>query len=322
MLQIQNFFSFLLFVVLFFNFSACSKPKPNTQVVQCNWKNINLDGNNSFCSSIRTTLLFDNTLLVAFDNGEIITWNVGTKKKILEYQTTSDFTRRALLLEKNRLISGSSDMRIYVNSPLDGVQIDEKNYDKGTIFDITSFGDKLYVAFGNAEIGVVDRNTLELLCTYKKHEYLIYSLFLDRKKKLLYSASDDNSIIEWSILEDGTLHFKRRVVQYSNSLKQILKYKDTFIITTGDGKLLLYNESFDTQLYATTAGGVNIIAILLDKNRLYVGDVEGNLFIYRLKRDTFELEKTLHMASRIRSIQKYKNCIIIMTRSGEIKTLR
>lgn len=320
MLQIQKIASFFLFIVLFFNFSACSQLRPNTQVVQCKWKDINLDGNNSFCSSIRTSLVFDNTLLVAFDNGAIITWNLESKKKILEYETTSDFTRRALLLEKNKLISGSSDMRIYVHS-LNGKQIDEKSYNKGTVFDITSFRDKLYVAFGNAEIGVINSNTLELLSTYKKHEYLIYSLFLDREKKLLYSASDDNSIIEWSILEDGTLHFKRRVVQYSNSLKQILKYKDTFIITTGNGKLLLYNESFDTQLSATTAAGVNIIATLLDGDRLYVGDLKGNLFIYRLKRETFELEKTLHMESRIRSIQKYKNCIIIMTKSGVLKTL-
>ncbi len=311
--------SIILLVLLLFTSCSQNSLSVNNQN-KCHWQNINLNAKNNFCSSVRSAIVYDDNIVLAFDDGSIVTWNLKTFKQKIVFDTDSDYTRRALLKEEDKIISGSSNMKLYIHS-LDGKLIQEKNYDKGSIFNVLPYKDKFYVAFGNAEIGVVDSQNLNLLYLYRKHQYLVYSLYLDEKNKLLYSGSDDNSIIIWNVLATGQLKIKRSINGFHGAIRHILKYKNLFIVANERGSILMYNKSFKKQLFQQELDN-NIISTLLVNDTLYIGDSSGKLFTFKLIENSLELESTIELNGLIRSIKKYKNDIIIITKTGFIYTIR
>lgn len=310
--QLRNLSHNISFFSLYSTFSIYKKDT-------CQWKSINLNAKNNFCSSVRSSIIYDNSLVLACDDGSIVTWDLKTYKKKFIFDTNSDYTRRALVKTDDKIISGSSNMKLYIHS-LDGSFIKEKNYEKGTIFSVLPYQDKFYVAFGNAEIGIVSKKNLDLLYSYKKHEYLIYSLCFDEKNQLFYSGSDDNNIIAWNVLDTGQLNMKKSMNNFDGAIKHILKYKNSFIVSTGKGSILMYDTSFMKLLFQKKLD-YNIISTLLIDNTLYVGDSIGRLFIFKIMKNSFELENTVVLDGLIRSIKKYKQNIIIITKTGFIRTI-
>lgn len=316
-----TFYTLSCFILLF-TLTACSQHELRSpKNISCNWKNINLNGSNNFCSSSRSSLIYKNDIFLAFDNGDVVQWNINSHKKVRFFDKTSTYTKRAFIQVNNEFISGSSDMKIYLHS-LEGTVSKEENYSKGSIFKIIPYKDKLYVAFGNAEIGVVDKNNLTLLTSYTQHKYLVYTLMVDIQKKLLYAGSDDESISVWEILEDNTLKYQYSLENFGSAIKHILKIEDNIIITTSSGKILMYDTLLKKIVYSNTNSNSNITATLLKNNKFIVGDSIGTLYIYDIEKNSMQLNKKIAMNGLIRSINFFEDSIIAITKTGDIRTVK
>ncbi len=312
----------LLSSLLLFSFTACStKIFTTPQKNSCSYSNINLNGQNNFCSQPRTSLIDTQNIIIAFDNGEIIKWDLETKKINKKFDTPITYSTRALIINKQTLFAGSADMKI-ANYSLDGKLLQRKNYSKGTIFKILEYKNKFYVAFGNAEIGVIDKHNLELLSSYKEHEYLIYSLYIDKINHILYSTSDDNTIIIWNILENGKLEKIKQISNFTSSVRGIVKSDNYYVVTTGDGNIILYNMKFNKKIYEFNYNHESIISLAYIDDFLFIGDVLGNLYLYKIIDKKIKLTTKYKMNGIIRSIKKFKNNIIVITKNGEILTIQ
>jgi hypothetical protein len=262
-----------------------------------------------------------NQLIVAFDNGDIVKWNLDTKKFLKVFDISSDYTKRTLLIDDTVLFAGSADLNIYKYT-LDGKLLDKKNYSNGTVFKIIDDNNKhLLVAFGNANVALVDKGTLKLIYIKKKHEYLVYSLYFDTEKKLLYSVSDDDSVIIWKISQNGKLEKKSQPVQLKHAIRNIVKYKNNFIITTGDGEIIMFDEFFQRKIFSVHENTNNIISVLLVKNIFISGDDKGNVVIYKINKNSIKPIKHFKMHGLVRAIVNDKNIVYIMSKLGELKKL-
>lgn len=315
------FYHILLFFITLIAFIGCSNTslKPS-DAAKCSWKDISFNEVNNFCAAPRSAIVQHENIILSFDNGDIVSWNIDTGKIVENFDSTSQYVTRALKAVDNKIISGTSDMKLYLYSS-DGALLQKKNYSKGSIFDIASYEKKLYVAFGNSELGVVDQETLALLGLYTRHKYLIYSLLFDEEELKLYSGSDDETIGVWSVVNDGTLKFSHTVTGFKSAVKHILKASDNIIITTGRGDVFMYDKLLKKELSVIKVSDANIISSLIYKNKLYVGDAKGFFYIYDIKKNTLIFHKKTKVDGLVRTISPYNDCFIITTKTKQVNKI-
>lgn len=318
-MKLSTQLSLFLFLILIISGCSSSSLKPSEKNL-CLWKDINLNGSNNFCSTPRSALIDGKNIFLAFDNGEIVSWDINTNQIIKVLDATSDYTKRALVTSDNKLISGASDMQINIHS-ISGELIQKKNYSKGSIFNIIPYKNKLYIAFGNSQLGIAHKDSLDLLNIYSGHEYLIYSLMLDSEESRLYSGSDDETIRVWNLLNDGMLEFSHIVRGFESAVKQIIKTDNNILVTTGNGSIFIYDKLLATKISVTRNSRANIVSSLFHNNRLYVGDASGVLYIYDVKENTIDLQEKSKMNGLIRSICSFDGGVIVVAKSGQIRKI-
>ena len=312
-------FKTYLFLPIFFLFFGCSSHKLNTNK-RCHYTNLILNSKNNFCSSASKTVTYKSDLFINFNNGDTTQWNINNNKFIKSFNINS--ISKAIAIDKKYIFTGSNNMSIYkynFNSSL----IEKKNYSKGSIFYLTSFKNYLYVAFGDSELGIVDKDTLKLLKSYKEHDYLIFTICLDQDNGYLYTGSDDNSIIKWKIIENNLIKKVKKINEFHSSVRNILKIKEHFIVTTADGNLFLYDNKFENKLDVTNKNHTKITAILSKNNYIYTGDIKGNINIYKIKNNSLQLINYFKLKSLIRGISyNEQNSIIFITKEGYILSIK
>jgi hypothetical protein len=311
-----NYFYLIFLSLIFIGCTVTPTTKPSYH-----YKKLIFQGKNTFHSSPRKVIINDNKIYISFDNGDVGQWDTNTKQFIHLFQKETLATNRALLFKNFNLYIGSSDMNLYRINSITKKMI-HKNYFKGSIFDLTAYNKYLFVAFGDASIGVIDSSNLELITSYRTHQYLVYSLFIDQKNKILYSGSDDNTIIKWKILEDSTLKKLKLINGFTSAIRNIVKLKNHFVVTTGDGHVYLYDETFTTLLDNKNQEN-NIVSALSDKDTLYTGNTKGEIYLYKIKSNSLHMIKKYVLHGVIRSIvKKDATNIFILSKSGEALLLK
>ena len=193
------------------------------------------------------------------------------------------------------------------------------NYEKGSLFQIAKYDKNLYVGFGNSQIGLIDAQTLKLKNSYKGHKYLIYSLYIDRSKDLLYSGSDDETVKIWKIQKDGTLHYLETLKEIKGAVKGITKKGNLLILIRADGKLILYDTDTKQELFSCQNKSISVVSFLQYQNKLFLGDSSGNVFVYKILTKSLNLIDSFTMQGSVRSINTLGNSVVIVSKEGQIK---
>ena len=285
---------------------------------ECSFYDLKMDDTNSFCASPRTALLDGDTLYIGFDNGAIASWDLKTHKFLQQYSRTDPFAIQQLLLHEQKLYAASRSMRLKRYSLLGELE-EEKNYEKGSLFCLENANNYLYAGFGNAQLGVINKENLELLEIKKDHEYLIYSLHKDRDK--LYSGGDDNKLIVWEITPHGTLRKIRSLKKLSSSVRKIVTLNSFVFAALGDGTIIQFDPNEKQILYSTNKTKSPITAFESTKKHLLCGDADGKVTLYSFDSQKLKELQTLTFKSSIRAIVPYENRYIIITQQGFVTIL-
>ena len=306
---------FILLLIVFF-MSACHFQMDVTNHQTCSYSNLNYIGQNTFCSSPRTSLVHNNQLLIAFDNGNIIKWDTNTTKVKSIFNTNSDYTVRTLLDINNTIWAGSGDMSISQYTS-EGMLLQQQKYNNGSIFNIKLFENNLYIAFGNASLGIYNLNHNSLQHQYKQHQYLIYSILIDKQNRILFTGSDDNTIIKWHIMNNGNLQFINHIHKFSSAVKHIIKIDASkYIVTTSKGKIFLYDKNFN-KLLSTIDQKIKIISLAYLNNLLIVGDTANSYHVYKVLKNKLIEKEHNKLSNFIRIIQPInKDQILIIDKNG------
>lgn len=311
---------FYLLIVLF-SLTACSNHKIlPLKTPKCSYTHLNFTGQNSFCSSPRKLFIDNRFIFITFDNGDVGKWDKKTRQLLKLFDETTRVTKRAITGDKSSLYLGSSNMFIY-KYLYNGKLINKNNYSKGSIFCLNQYHDKLYVAFGNAELGIVSKKTLKLLTSYQEHQYLIFTLLIDNQNQYLYSGSDDNSIIKWKILNNGFLKKEKILHQFNSAVRNILQTDNNFIVTSKQN-IILYDQYFHSKLFVLEQEEGSIISSFTQNNLLITGNDKGLVVIYKINNNSLQTLCKYNLQDVIRIIAPVThNQILIMSKSGEILNL-
>lgn len=289
---------------------------------RCELKDITIDGNNDFCSTPRVSLISHNRLLIGFDNGTIATWDLSSNKLIKKFESTDNFAIKSVVETQNNLLFGSADTKLKQYS-LNGSLLEEFSYEKGSIFALALYKEKLLIGFGNAEIGVVDLNDLKLIKAYRQHEYLIYTLYVDEKNGLLYSGSDDNSIIVWNISKNGLLSKIKKIDGFKLSVRHILNMNDgSLIVTTGSGNVVVYDKTFSKILNEYNEHSGIVLSAKTEGNYLITGDSFGNLVYWVYGDGKLKVIEKHKMDSSVRIIEILPNSILAISKFGQVLSIK
>jgi WD40 repeat protein len=309
--------SLILFV--FFIFTGCAtKSHQFIQAQQCPFEDLKINQTNSFCAPPRTTLLEDSKLFIGFDNGAILTWDLDTNKLLHRFTQTDLFPIQHLQLHQQKLYAASRSMQLKKYSLLGELE-NEVNYEKGSLFCLENSLDHIYVGFGNAELGTLRIDDLELLEIKKDHEYLIYSLYKDGNT--LYSGGDDNKLIVWEITSDGSLKKIRSLQNFSSSIRKITKYHSSLFLGLGDGTIIQLDNNFDQTKYETNKTQAPITSLIASEKYLVSGDADGKVILYSLDSHRLKEVESLKLESSIRSIISYEGSYLIFTKQGFIQKI-
>lgn len=303
-------------LIFFFIFTGCSI-KSNLYIQeQCSFADLLINDKNSFCAAPRATLLKENELFIGFDNGAIASWDLKTNKLVHKFTQTDLFSVQQLLLHKQKLYAASRSMQLKRYSLLGELE-QEKNYEKGSLFCLENLADNIYAGFGNAQLGIINADNLELLETKKDHEYLIYSLHKDKSK--LYSGGDDNKLLVWEITSQGTLTKIRSLEKLSSSVRKIVTLNSFVFAGLGDGTIIQFDVAYKQTHYNTNKTQAPITALVSTKKHLLSGDSDGKVTLYSLDSHKLKEVKSIKLESAIRSIVPYKDCYMIITQKGFIQ---
>ena len=314
------FLHFLSLLLIFLTLTGCTT-QPTPLKPMYSYNDFIYQGKNNFYASPRKVIVNNNELFISFDNGDIVKWNLTTQKLLQVFKKESFATNRALSYSNSGLYIGSSDMTLYhLNDNFN--LITKKRYFKGSIFNIQPFKKYLFVAFGDASIGIVNKKDLKLLSSYREHLYLVYSLYLDEKNNFLYTGSDDNTIIKWKITQDSKLKKIKLIHDFKSAIRNIIKLKNHYIVTTGNGSLYLYNKEFNLILDKKEQKN-NIVSALYYKDILYTGNTKGEIYLYKIRNNSFQINKNIKLDSVIRSIVKINSTsILILSKNGKTLLLK
>jgi hypothetical protein len=308
----------LIFLVLF-SFTGCTtKSTLFIKSQQCSFDDLKINQKNSFCASPRSTLLNNNTLYISFDNGAIVSWDLTTKKLLHIFSQTDFFGVRQLLLHNNKIYAASRSMHLKKYS-LEGKLEYEQNYEKGSLFCLENSSKNIFVGFGNAQLGTIQSDTMQLIDTMAQHEYIIFSLYKD--KNTLYSGADDNKLIVWEITPKNLLKKIKSINNFSSGIKKITKYKSWIFLGLGDGTLVQIDDKNNKIKYKTNKSNMTITSLISTENYLISGDADGNVTFYSLVQDKLQKVYILKLDGSIRSIIHTKDEYLIISKQGFIKKI-
>lgn len=283
---------------------------------------LNFNGDNKFPAPPKNVVVYNNDVVIGFDDGKIVKWDFNSSRLTKVFQTTDSFPIKSFFKSKNRLYVGSSSMKLSSYSLDSGEQLSEKNLSKGSIMSTIPIKDKIAVAFGNRDISIVNLNNYNIIDTKREHEYLVYSLYYDKKKNKLYSGSDDNSIIIWDLINSSYLKKISQIKQFDSSVRHIEKTPcDNLIITTGNGKIYMYDRLLKSALVTSSFHKSSIVSAKIFNNTLIVGDSSGVVSSWCIKKGSIILNKIFEMHSSVRSIVLIDDKIVIFSKKGKILTI-
>lgn len=314
-----HFIKSIIFLTFLFTLSSCASHSlvPSEQQIACQWHNLNKSGQNNFCSSPRVAIIDNHVITMTFDNGAIVQWdkNNSTLKNVFDFK--SPYAKRSVVKCQDTYFAGSYQMVLEKFSS-NGTLTTDKYYGKGTPFVLKCFHEKLYAGFGNAEVSVIDPTTLDVIDTYKRHEYLIYTIYIDRKRNILISGSDDNSIMLWKVHDDGTLNFIKQIKGFNGPIRSILQLpSNQFIVTTGRGEVVLYDKNLSSLLFKNDAhnGGI-ILSSLFAKDMLLTGDSNGNIIVWTVTKGKLVLYKKFQLNASVRILIELDSKVIAFLKDG------
>ncbi|WP_373071219.1 hypothetical protein [Sulfurimonas sp.] len=309
---------FILSITYFFLGCSVTTVKPNEIEIKIP-KTLNLNGENKFPAQPKKVLLYNNSLVIGFDNGVIAKWDLNSSKLTKVFQTTDNYPIKSFFKNENKLFVGSSSMKLSSYSLDSGGRLNEKKFSQGSLMDIIQVKDNLVVAFGNSEILIIKSKNFENMDTKKEHNYLVYTLYYDEKNNILFSGSDDNTIIVWELV-DNSLKKISQIKEFDNSVRHILRSPDNIIVTSGNGKIYMFDHSLKDVLVESTFHKSSIVSAKVYNNTLIVGDSSGIVSSWCIANNSMQLNKTLRMSASIRSINFIDDKVLIFSKDGKIIT--
>ena len=185
-------------------------------------------------------LLGNDRLASCSSDHRVKIWNLSTQKCERTLLGHNGYVCALLELPDSGLISGSQDGRMKVwNYKTGGCSATIKGEGQGKIMTMTFLTANKLAVGSNANINVYNFKKGKVKFTLTGHTALVRDLLLMNSQDRLVSASDDHTIITWSLTNRFSLH---KFTGHTLSANKLLPWNEEIIASAGDdGKVFFWN---------------------------------------------------------------------------------
>lgn len=195
-----------------------------------------------FCIELRQ-------LVVGLDCGIIMEFKVGDDynkvQHVRDYPAHTGRVNAVLLVDENILLSCGSDKCFQINCTETGQRL-TGGYQlntSGSCLQYDSSSKYVFIGDNSGQITVfkLDADKIERLTTLKRHTATVQCMTLDRSRRLLFSASHDQSIVVWNLKTKDFAAFelrghldKVRGISFCENSNQLLSVGEDCVVVCWD----------------------------------------------------------------------------------------